>query len=77
MCDKTELQGEENATHSLSSAESAVHERLVMGPPREGPTVTVSGSGLFLRIQVNDADDGVILQMFLQCADRRRYAKAV
>lgn len=77
MCDKAKLQTEASATNGLSSAESAVHERLVMGPPREGPTVTVSGSGLFLQIQVNDADDGVILQMFLQCADRRRYAKAV
>lgn len=32
MCDKTELQGEASATHGLSSAESAVHERLVMLP---------------------------------------------
>lgn len=30
MCDKTELQGEASAMHGLSSAESAVHERLVI-----------------------------------------------
>lgn len=32
MCDKTELQTDASATHGLSSAESAVHERLVMLP---------------------------------------------
>lgn len=32
MCDKTELQTEASAMHGLSSAESAVHERLVMLP---------------------------------------------
>ena len=32
MCDKTELQTEASATHGLSSAESAGHERLVMLP---------------------------------------------
>lgn len=32
MCDKTELQTEVGAMHGLSSAESAVHERLVMLP---------------------------------------------
>lgn len=32
MCDKTKSQSEVTATRSLSSAESAVHERLVMLP---------------------------------------------
>ena len=32
MCDKTELQTETSATPGLASAESAVHERLVMLP---------------------------------------------
>ncbi len=32
MNDKTELQSVESATEGLSSAESAVHERLVMLP---------------------------------------------
>lgn len=30
MCDKTELQNEADSTHGLSSAESAVHGRLVI-----------------------------------------------
>lgn len=32
MCDKTEVQSEASATHGLSSAESAAHERVVMLP---------------------------------------------
>lgn len=32
MCDKKELQAEVRVIHGLSSAESAVHERLVMLP---------------------------------------------
>lgn len=76
MSEETELQTDASATHGLSSTEGAVHERVVMGPPRRGPSVAVSGIGLFLSIQVNDDDDAKILQMFLECAERRRYGKA-
>lgn len=35
MCDKTKLQTEVGAAHGLSSAESAVHERLVIRYPAD------------------------------------------
>ena len=48
----------------------------LMGPPNRGPWVVIRASGIDLQLEVNDEIDSEIVQLAMDMAQRRRYAKA-